>query len=106
MTEKPNEKIQQLQLIEQNLQNFAMQRQQFQGSLIEIESALTELKSTKKAFKIIGNIMVASEKDDITKDLSHKKEVLEIRIKNIEKQESQLKEKAKKLQEEVMKTLK
>ena len=101
-----NTKIQQLQLIEQNLQNFSLQRQQFQATLIEIDSALNELKNTKKAFRIIGNIMVASEKEDLDKDLKNKKEVLEIRIKNIEKQESQLKEKAKKLQDEVLKTLK
>ena len=57
-------KIEQLQLYEQSLQNFLAQRQQFQIQLIEIESALRELEKTDKAYKLVGNIMVSSKKDD------------------------------------------
>jgi len=67
------EKISQLQLIEQNLQNFLLQRQQFMAQLTEIESALNELKDTQKSYKIIGNIMVDSSKEDLEEDLKKKK---------------------------------
>ncbi len=50
--------------------------------------------------------MVSSKKEDIKKDLSSKKEMAEMRVKNLEKQETQLKEKATKLQSEVMKNIK
>tara|TARA_Y100000310_G_scaffold248747_1_gene254671 strand:- start:2683 stop:3003 length:321 start_codon:yes stop_codon:yes gene_type:complete len=98
-------KVQKLQLLEQNAQQLLAQRQQFQQSLLELESALGELDKTKEAYKIIGNIMVATEKEDLKKDLAQKKESMELRIKTLEKQETEVKEKAKKLQEEVLKEL-
>ncbi|MBW3015222.1 prefoldin subunit beta [Candidatus Woesearchaeota archaeon] len=99
-------KINQLQMLEQSLNNFLLQKQQFQAQLIEIDSALTELKSTEKAYKIVGNIMVASKKEDLEKDLKQKKEMVELRIKTLEKQEQKLRDKASSLQEEVMQKLK
>ena len=100
------QKIAQLQLMEQNLQNILMQRNQFQSQLLEIENALNELKETNKAYKIVGNIMVASNKETLTKDLNEKREMIEVRIKNIEKQEQNLKEKSKKLQAEILSSIK
>ena len=99
------EKIQQLQGIEQNMQHFLKQRQQFQMQLMEIDSALEELKKTEKAYKIIGNIMVATEKSTLEKDLHEKKERVELRIKSFEKQETMLKDQAKTLREEIVKTM-
>lgn len=99
------EKIQQLQAIEQNMQHLLKQRQQFQMQLLEVESALEELKKTEKAYRIIGNIMVASEKPALEKELQEKKDRIEIRIKSFEKQETALKEQAKALREEIMKAM-
>ena len=103
-----HEKLGQLQLIEQNLQNFLMQKQNFQSQLIQIENALGEVeKTTKKtAYKIVGPLMIENDISSLKEDLKSKKEVLDLRIKNIEKQEDKLKEKAKSVQEEVMKELK
>lgn len=100
------EKIAKLQGLEQNLQNFLMQRQQFQTQLMEIDSALDEIEKTDNAYKIVGNIMVKTGKEDLKKDLTQKKELMEIRITSLEKQESQLQEKAQELKDEVMKNLK
>ena len=69
-------KVQKLQLLEQNAQQLLAQRQQFQQSLLEVDSALGELDKTKEAYKIIGNIMVATEKEDLKKDLKQKKKLL------------------------------
>ncbi len=107
MVEKETEKkISQLQMMEQSMQGFLMQKQQFQGQLVEIESALKELEKSKEAYKIVGNIMVSSDKKELEDDLKKKKEIVELRIKTLEKQESQIKEKASGIQEEVMKELK
>lgn len=105
VSKEVEQKIGQLQLYEQSLQNFLMQKQQFQLQLIEIESALKELESSEQAYKIIGNIMVSSKKDELKKDLISKKEIAELRISALERQETQIKEKATKLQSEVMKNL-
>lgn len=96
-------KIQQLQMFEQNMQNILMQKQTVQAQQIELENAISETESSKgNIFRIIGPIMVQSEKDKIKADLQSKKEITDLKIKNFEKQESQLKEKASKLQAEVM----
>lgn len=73
--------------------------------LMEMDSAHEELQKTEKAYKIIGNIMVAAEKGSLDKDLSEKKERVALRMKSIEKQETKLKEQAKTLREEVMQTM-
>ena len=98
--------IAQLQLLEQNLQNFFMQKQTFQSQLLEIENAVKELDSTNEdSYKIIGNIMIKENKDKLIKEIKSKKEILELRLKSIEKQELKIKEKAEELQKKVVKEL-
>lgn len=97
------DKIRQLNFIEQSLQSVFMQRQQFQAQLVEIDSALIELAKTNSAYRIIGNIMVASNKEDLKKDLEEKKEVFSARLKVLEKQEAKFREDAQMLQKEIMK---
>ncbi len=107
MTKETEKKVAQLQLMEQNIQNLLMQKQNFQSQLIEVDNALEELNKSKGlTYKIIGSVMIASNKEDLQKDLNSKKEVAELRIKNIEKQENQLKEKASRLQSEVLDEIK
>lgn len=104
--EKTRHDISMLQNLEQSMQQITLQKQQFQTQLIEIDSALNELKDKEEAYKIVGNIMVLSKKVDLQKDLEDKKEKVEIRIKNLENQEKKLKEKASDMQKEVMEKLK
>ena len=101
------EKIIQLQMLEQNLQNIIMQKQNFQAQVSEIGNALKEVKETKeKVFKVIGSTMIAVDKSKVEKELDSKKEFLDLKIKNFEKQEKQFKEKFESLQTEVLKTIK
>ena len=108
MAEKKDteKKIQQLQMMEQSVQNMLMQKQQFQAQQMEAEAALKELEGSKEAYKILGNIMVATKKEDLQKELEEKKKKLGIRIKTIEKQESEIKEKAEKTRKEVVSEMK
>lgn len=105
VSKETEKKINQLQILEQGMQSMLMQKQQFQLQQVEIESALKELERVNEAYKIVGNIMVLSKKADLEKDLTSKKEVIELRIKNMEKQENQLREKASKLQSEVLREM-
>lgn len=107
MNKETEEKIGQLQLMEQNMQNIMIQKQAFQTQLFEIDNALKELeKSKEETYKIVGPIMVATSKKELKDDLQSKKEVIELRIKNLEKQEKRIKEEATQIQTEVMKKLK
>lgn len=106
LSKETEENINQLQLLEQSLQNFLIQKQQFQAQLVEVESALKELEFAKESYKIVGSIMIESKKEDLKKELESKKEMLTIRIGALEKQEKQIKEKSTKLQSEVVKKIK
>ncbi len=100
-------KIQELQLLEQNLQNIVMQKQAFQMELNETENALEEVKkTTDDVYKLTGQIMIKSSKKEIEKGLTQKKDILSIRLTSIEKQEKILTEQSEKLHSEVMKQLK
>ncbi|MBS3112576.1 prefoldin subunit beta [Candidatus Woesearchaeota archaeon] len=106
LSKETQEKITQLQMMEQALQNSVLQKQQLSTQLIEIDSAIKELETTPKSYKIIGNIMIDTNKIELTKDLIKKKESTELRISTIEKQEQRFQEKAKSMQEELMKEIK
>ncbi len=101
------EKISELQMIEQNLQQLLAQKQSIQIQQIETENALEELKkqSSSEVYKIIGQIMVGSNKKEIEKDLNSKEEIFNLKIKNIEKQESKLRERAKEIQKEILESM-
>jgi len=95
------ESLQRLQLLEQNLQQIAAQRQQFSSQLFEVEGALKEIESSEVAYKIVGGVMFGVKKSELKSDLEGKKELIELRVKTLEKQEQQLREKFKKLQEDL-----
>jgi prefoldin beta subunit len=106
LPKEAQESIQRLQVMEQNVQALNMQKQQFQAQLFEVEGALKEIATAPVAYKIVGGIMIGVDKDALQKELQGKKELLELRVQTLEKQEKQVKEKAKKLQEEVMASVK
>jgi len=106
MNSQTQEKVGQIQLLEQNMQQILAQKHAYQTQLFETETAIAEIAKTTKPYKIIGNIMVESDKEELKKELEQKKSIIEIRMQTIEKQENQIKERTKKIQEEVMKELK
>lgn len=107
LNQETQEKIQQLQMFEQNIQNLLLQKQAFQFELNETENAIEEVKKTgEEVYKMIGQVMLKAPKQEIEKELSQKKDILELRIKSIEKQESKLKEEVEKIRQEVMKKIK
>jgi len=102
MQKEVQHKIEKLQSIEQSMQQFLMQKQQFQTQLVELDSALKEIEITTDSYKIIGNIMVKTNKEKLTKDLQERKELVELRMKTIEKQENKIKGSAEELRKDIM----
>lgn len=105
MKKEVQEKIGKLQNIEQNMQQFMMQKQQLQGQAVELESALKELEQSPEAYKIIGNIMVKTSKEDLKKNLEEKKELVDLRLATIEKQENKIKSEAEELRKDIMENM-
>ena len=104
MEKDTQEKIQQLSMFEQNIQQVMMQKQQLMGQMVEIDSALKEINDD--SYKIIGNIMIKTKKEDLEKSLSDKKEIINLKMKQFEKQENQIIERKEKIQKEVMEEMK
>ncbi|MEK6875237.1 MAG: prefoldin subunit beta [Nanoarchaeota archaeon] len=102
MAEK-QEKIQELQIIEQNLQAILIQKQAFQLEISETQSSLEELgKSSDEIFKVVGQIMFKTDKEKITEELKSKEKLLDLRLNSLEKQENSLKEGLIQLREEIL----
>ena len=102
-----DKKIQEMNVLEQNLQNILFQKQAFELELDETTSALNEIeKSGDEVFKIIGQLMIKTEKSRIKDELLEKKKILDMRIRAFEKQENYLKEKLDKIREEISISLK
>ncbi|MCF7910641.1 prefoldin subunit [Candidatus Pacearchaeota archaeon] len=100
--ENNSQKLQELQFLEQAHQNLLMQKQAFQMELSESESALEQIsESGSEVFKIIGQIMVKSKPETMKKELQEKKKIIDLRIQNIEKQESSINQKIQDIQEEL-----
>lgn len=102
-------RVEELSLIDQSLQNLLMQKQVFQMELIETTNALEELKKLKSdedVFKIVGSLMVKANKEETEKELTKKRDLINLRITSIEKQEEDLKKKLLLVREEVLKTFK
>jgi prefoldin beta subunit len=101
-----NDKINQLSSFEQSLSQLLTQRQNFFAQLTEVDSAISESEKSNQVYKIVGNIMVLSNKEDTINDLSSKKKMLEMRISAIEKQEKTIKERAEALQKDILEDMK
>ena len=103
MDQETQQKIQELQSMEQNLNNLVMQKQAFQMELTETENALSEIsKSKDDVFKLVGNIMIKADKKKTEDDLTKKKDLLSLRLKSIDSEEKSLTDNAEALKKEVM----
>ena len=107
LDKETQQKIQELQVLEQGFQQVLMQKQAFQMELSETENALTEIvKAEDDVFKIIGNIMIKTDKKKTEEELKKKQELLTLRLKSIESEEQNFTKKTEELRAEVMKKIK
>lgn len=107
INKETEEKINELKSFEQALSSLILQKQAFQIELDETENALKEIENSKDdIFKLVGNIMVKADKLEVEKELKHRKELILLRLRSIEKQESELEEKTEELKEEIMDRMK
>jgi len=97
-----------LQQLQQTLQGVMAQKQQLTLQLNEVEQAANELEKlteTAVIYKSIGALLVKSEKDKVTTELTERKELLKMRVDVLGKQETRLRTQAKDLQEKLQQDL-
>lgn len=97
-----------LQQLQQTLQGVLTQKQQLELELNEVEQALSELEKLTNAaviYKSIGSLLVKSKKTKVTTELNERKELLNMRINVLGKQEERLRTQVKDLQEKLQRDL-
>jgi len=102
------ERLLRLQQLQQTLQVILTQKQQLELELTETEQALSELeKLTDDAviYKSIGSLLVKSEKVKATTELNERKDLLNMRIGVLGKQEERLRSQVKDLQVKLQRDL-
>jgi prefoldin beta subunit len=102
--ESAREDVLKIQQFQQQLQVLLMQKQELQVQTAEIENAAKELDKTDttEVYEIIGNIMVKKNKEELKKSLQEKKEIIDLRIKTLNKQIDVLTKKTQEIQEKII----
>lgn len=102
------ERLMRFQQLQNTLQTLVVQRQRLELELNETERALKALESVeteKRIFKSVGALLVEKDKDTVVKELSDKKELLEIRVKSMASQEDKSRKRVLELQKSLQKEL-
>ncbi|MBI2085453.1 MAG: prefoldin subunit beta [Candidatus Aenigmarchaeota archaeon] len=99
--------IMQFQAYQQQSQMIIGQKDATKAQLMEIDKTLEELEKTgeKEIYKSVGPILIKTNREGIKKDLSEKKEMLELRLKTMDSEDKKTKEKIKDLQEKIQSSL-
>ena len=81
--------IRELQVLDHNLQQLAMQKQSLQLELNEALNALSEIdKTADEVYRVIGPAMMRVDKSSLKKELEERKKLLALIMESFEKQES------------------
>jgi len=102
------ERLLRLQQLQQTLQNVLVQKQQLELELTELEQALSEVEKLSEdavIYKSIGTLLVKRDKAKVINDLNERKELLNMRISVLGKQEERLRGQVKELQEKIQQDL-
>ncbi len=94
MQDEVRDKIMQYQQMQEGLQYFMIQEQQLKSKISESEEALKKIENYNegKIYAIVGRIMVETKKDETIAKLKEDKDIAEVRLKSMERQEAKLKE--------------
>jgi prefoldin beta subunit len=103
------DKIMQFQNLQGQMQMVAMQKQQLFMQAADNENALKALEETKegtKIYKAAGQLVVETNKADTEKKLKEDKDLVDAKMKMMEKQEKKLSEKLEELRAELQTMMK
>lgn len=97
-----------LQQRQQTLQAVLTQKQQLELDLAQVEQALSELETLDDSaviYKSIGSLLVKSERPKVASELNERKDLLNMRINVLGKQEERLRSQVKDLQQKLQRDL-
>jgi|GEM_PF-1766368 len=93
LSEETKRDLMEFQNGQQQLQMVLMQKQQAQMQAAENKKVELELEGkTGEAYRYYGSVLIAKKPEEISKELKHERETLEMRLGLLEKQEAKLSE--------------
>ena len=105
--EIPPQVQQDLRLLEEKTRQYALisrQRQELERELLETNNALAEIEKlpdNAEIYKAVGFLLIRVNKEDVKRELEDKRDILELRVKRVRKQEERLMEDIEKLRERI-----
>ena len=102
------ERLLKFQQLQNTLQSLVAQRQRLELELSETERALNsleEISPERKIYKSVGALLVEKEKGAVVKELTERKELLEVRVKVLRRQEDKTRKRVLGLQKTLQKEL-
>lgn len=96
--------VMRFQELQEQLKAIILRRQQFELELKEVEAAYDEasnLSPDTTIYKAVGALLFRTDKEKALKELSDRKEELDLRIKTLEKQELRLKQQLEELRKSI-----
>jgi len=96
------------QQAQSQLQSVLVRKQQYEAELRDVEKAAQELEKLGqdvRVFKQVGAFLVPITRDQALQELRDRKELLELHIKTLSRQESLLREQLEKLRDEINREL-
>ena len=102
------EKLEELQDLQETAQQVAVQKQRAESQLTETQNALEELDGMDEEttmYREVGELLVQTEYDEASENLSEKSDSLEIRVQTLEKQEQRVRDQFETLQQELQEML-
>lgn len=102
------EKIEDLQDLQETARNVAMQKQQAESTLQESKTALDQLENIEEdttMYQEVGELLVQTNYEEANEDLEEKVDSLEIRVETLNKQEERVQERFEELQQELQEML-
>jgi prefoldin beta subunit len=94
----------QFQQIQQQAQAMGSQKVQMEVQLREAERAreeLAKLPEDAEVYKSVSGLLLKKDKGELEKELADKIEVLELRVKTLQKQEEKIQKRLKEMQEKI-----
>ena len=98
------EQLARLQQLQQTLQMIVAQKQQIEIELADMDKALEELgklPEDAQVYKSVGAVLVRKDKASVIQDLTERKELLNVRMSVLSRQEERTREKLKEIQQQV-----
>jgi len=96
--------IAQLQQLQQQAQALLSQKSQIEMILRETESAVKELEASAEGaviYKSVGEVLFKADRDKLIEELKDKKDVLDLRMKTLAKQEERIQKRFTQLQDQL-----